>query len=100
MVIDSTNAVLLEAVTVCTVDTFREGDPAGEVFALQMSGRINRTPDRTEVLYLLNEDAAAALITELMACASRAGRREDVMGLVAARMASLHAKDAVRPVEE
>jgi hypothetical protein len=38
-----------------------------------LEGRINKTTDRARNLYLMNEDGAAALVTELIALAHRIG---------------------------
>lgn len=69
VVIDTTNAVLLDSSDVCLVET-SNGTPA---LALLLEGRINKTTDRARNLYLLNEDGAAALVTELLALAHRIG---------------------------
>lgn len=70
VVLDVTNAVLLDSTDVCLVET-----PAGTgpFLAMLLEGRINKTPDRARNLYLLNEDGAAALVTELIALAHRIG---------------------------
>ncbi|ACX71163.1 hypothetical protein pZL12.86 [Streptomyces phage ZL12] len=43
----------------------------GPVLAMLLEGRINKSPDRARNLYLMNEDGAAAIVTELMALANR-----------------------------
>lgn len=74
VVIDSTNAVLLDACHVAMIETssggMRNESPA---LAMTLSGRINRTTDLTEILYIFDEDGAAAIITELLALGSRIG---------------------------
>ncbi|RKN61885.1 hypothetical protein D7231_31945 [Streptomyces klenkii] len=69
VIIDTTNAVLLDASTVAEVET-ANGTPA---LAVLLEGRIAQRPDRARNLYLINEDGAAALITELFALAHRMG---------------------------
>lgn len=69
MVLDTTHAVLLDDSTVCLVET----DSQGVVLAMQLAGRINKTDDRANVLYLMDEDGAAAIISELTALARRIG---------------------------
>ncbi|WP_158920598.1 hypothetical protein [Streptomyces sp. NBRC 109706] len=69
MIVDTTNAVLLDASTVSQVET-ADGTPA---LAMLLEGRINRSSDRARNLYLMNEDGAAALVTELLALAHRMG---------------------------
>lgn len=69
VVIDTTDAVLLDSSDVCLMET-SNGTP---VLALLLEGRINKTTDRARNLYLLNEDGAAALVTELLALAHRIG---------------------------
>lgn len=69
-VIDTTNAVLLDSSDVCLVGS--PGNPKSYL-AVLLEGRINKTTDRARNLYLMNEDGAAALVTELMALAHRIG---------------------------
>ena len=69
VIVDTSNAVLLDSTDVCLVET-SNGTPA---LAMLLEGRINKTTDRARNLYLLNEDGAAALVTELLALAHRIG---------------------------
>jgi len=59
----------LDHSNVCLMET-SSGTP---VLAMLLEGRINKTTDRARNLYLLNEDGAAALVTELFALAHRIG---------------------------
>lgn len=70
VVVDATNAVLLDAVDVLVV-----GDPSRPrpIIALQLAGWINKRPDRAQVMFLFDEDGAAAIISELLALAGRVG---------------------------
>jgi len=75
VVVDTSDAVLLDYSTVSTVELQRRSGPgpASEVaFALMLEGRVNKTRDRTRVLYLINADGVAALVTELLGLAKRA----------------------------
>lgn len=67
VILDDRTAVLLDHSTVSLVET-RGGNP---VLALLLEGRINKTTDRARNLYLMNEDGAAAIVTELLALAHR-----------------------------
>ncbi|MFE7236118.1 hypothetical protein ACFVAF_37000 [Streptomyces sp. NPDC057596] len=69
VIVDTTNAVILDASTVTQVETLT-GTPA---LAMLLEGRINKTTERARNLYLMNEDGAAALVTELIALAHRIG---------------------------
>ena len=69
VIVDTTNAVLLDASDVSLVET-SDGSVA---LAMLLEGRINKTTDRARNLYLMNEDGAAALVTELIALAHRIG---------------------------
>jgi hypothetical protein len=69
VIIDTTDAVLLNHSDVCLMET-STGTP---VLAMLLEGRINKTTDRARNLYLMNEDGAAALVTELLALAHRIG---------------------------
>ncbi|MFC7794630.1 hypothetical protein [Streptomyces cinereoruber] len=68
VIVDTTNAVLLDASTVVEVES-----NSGPIIGMLLEGRINQTTDRARNLYLMNEDGAAALVTELMALAHRMG---------------------------
>lgn len=70
VIIDATNAVLLDHSTVSLVGS--PGNPK-PYLAVLLEGRINKTADRARNLYLMNEDGAAALVTELIALAHRIG---------------------------
>lgn len=69
VIIDTTDAVLLDHSDVCLMETAG----GSVVLAMLLEGRINKTTDRARNLYLLNEDGAAALVTELIALAHRIG---------------------------
>jgi hypothetical protein len=74
VVIDVTNAVILEACEVAIVGAVRQGVLDDKpIVALVLRGRVNKTDDRVQVLYLLNEDGAAGIVTELVGVESRAG---------------------------
>lgn len=68
MVIDTRRAVLLEHTMVSTFDS-QSGEHQG--IALELEGRINRTQERARILYLLNADGGAALVSELVGIAGR-----------------------------
>lgn len=69
VILDDRQAVLLDHSTITLVET-RGGAP---VLAMLLEGRINKTADRARNLYLMNEDGAAAIVTELLALANRIG---------------------------
>jgi hypothetical protein len=96
--VDTRNAVLLDGTSVALVEPSRGGLPTGEtVYAMTLAGRINRTAaDRAEILYLFDDDGAAALITEILALAGRSGRGEVLMADVDRRLAALAQEDALR----
>lgn len=71
VVLDTRNAILLNDVTVSTVDP--EGGGRGrEYFAMLLAGRINQTRDDAQVLFIMNTDGAAAVVTQLLALLARA----------------------------
>jgi hypothetical protein len=69
VILDTTDAVLLDSSNVCLMET----TGGSVVLAMLLEGRINKTPERARNLYLLNEDGAAALVSELIALAHRIG---------------------------
>lgn len=87
VVIDTQNAVILEACEVSIVGGIRDGvfDPK-PISALVLRGRINKTPERVQALYLMNEDGAAGIVTQLIGLASRAGWGREFMDRVRERM--------------
>lgn len=72
VVVDTTNAVIMDYSEVSIVHLGRRNGPSEAAVALRLDGRINRTADRTRVLYILNGDGVAALITELLGVVKRA----------------------------
>ena len=86
VVIDTENAVLLDATDVAVVGAVRDKRLAELSLALWMQGRINKTDERASVLYLFDADGAAALVTELIGLAARADFGDEFMELVKQRM--------------
>jgi hypothetical protein len=86
--LDTTDAVLLDEVDVCTVDAVRGGELDGQVIFMMLGGRINKRSDRANVGYMMPPDGAAALITELLALADRFG--VELLGDVTRRLTELH----------
>lgn len=73
VVVDARKAIIVDGSEVAIVDAVRGGEPAEQIIALNILGRLNKTTDRVSVMAFLNEDGAAGLVTELVAVASRAG---------------------------
>jgi hypothetical protein len=72
--VDTSRAVLLDDLWVTAMLGVRDGEVGDRPnLAVQLGGRINQTADRASVLYLMDEDGAAAIIAELMALISRLG---------------------------
>ena len=88
VVIDMTDAVLLDGVDVATVDTVRAGEMAGQAIFATLSGRVNKSTDRVAVGFAFGPDGAAALVTELLALADRFGA--DLLDDLTRRLTELH----------
>lgn len=74
VVLDTRNAVLMEHVNVSLVGAVRGGQVAERpTLAMALEGRINKSSDRAEVLYLFDEDGAAAIVSQLVGLAVRIG---------------------------
>ncbi len=71
VVVDLTNSVLMDSLTVSVVVPERDGEQGEVAIALLLGGRINKQPDRANVLFLMNEDGAASLVAEVMGAAAR-----------------------------
>jgi hypothetical protein len=69
--IDTTDAILLDETHVAVLGSMSMTG-VETVIALELEGRVNRTTDRHDVLYLLNADGAAGIISELLGVAGRA----------------------------
>lgn len=70
VLLDTRNAIILDASTVSSVDNPSDGR---SVMAMFLEGRVNRSRDRAAILYLLGPDGAAALISQLAGLAARMG---------------------------
>ena len=88
--IDATDAVLIDGCEVALIGAVRDGtlDEMPSLFVI-MRGRINKTSERSQIGYLMNEDGAAALVTEIMALATRAGWGQEFMDRVQARLEAM-----------
>jgi hypothetical protein len=69
--VDVRDSVLLEWVTVSVVKALRGDEEEEPAIALLLEGRINQTKERSRVLYVMNADAAAGIVTELVGIAKR-----------------------------
>lgn len=87
--VDVTRAVLLDQTAVVLVGTATWGQGAGRAIGLELGGRINKSEARTSVLYLMDEDGAAALVSELIGLACRAGMGDRFMDLLGDRLDAL-----------
>lgn len=82
-IIDATNAVLLDGISVAFVeipDAPRNAPP--ETIAMSMEGRINKTTERSSVVYLFTPDAAASICADLIGLMHRAGRGHEMQQLL------------------
>jgi hypothetical protein len=88
VVLDTTDAVILEETTVAVVEGVRSGITTGRIIFMTCDGRVNKTTDQVRVGLLLSTDGAAAIITELLAVAERAG--PELLDDVTRRLTALH----------
>jgi hypothetical protein len=73
VVVDTTDAILMDTVEVAVVGMIREGKMDEVVLALELEGRVNKSKRREDNLYLFDADGAAAIISELLGVAHRIG---------------------------
>jgi hypothetical protein len=80
VLLDMERAVLLDGMEVCLVNSIshvvdQTQRPSQESIrlAMRLDGRVNKSTDRASVLFILDEDGAAAIISELLALATRVG---------------------------
>lgn len=82
-VLDLTNALIVSGWVVAETELHRAGQATEQAVALVIEGHINRPPDQrdkpadeVEFLNLLDGEAAASLVVDLVALAGRAGKGE------------------------
>lgn len=68
-IIDTINAVILDYCEVAIGE--KPNDGTGDAITLLMAGRINGSRDQARILYVMNEDGAAALVTQIEALVRR-----------------------------
>lgn len=81
VLLDMERAVLLDGMEVCLVNvasnvidqTQRQPPTEGIRLAVRLDGRVNKSKDRASVLFVMDEDGAAAIVTEIVALAARIG---------------------------
>lgn len=95
--IDARHAVLLEEVTASMIT---EGNRGRLLAALVLGGRINQTQDRARVLFVLNADAVASIVSELVGLLGRAGFGTEVHAALVERLNEMEAEGLLRPKEE
>lgn len=103
VIVDTSNAVLLSDVTVSTIDR-SDGDRGFDYFALMLAGRVNQTKDTAQVLFIMNTDGAAAIVTELLALLARTKQDPEVVGQfiedLRQRLDTLQAEGSFDPVDD
>ncbi len=72
VLIDARGAVLMDNSEVVLVDT-KADEPVAMI--LRLGGRINYSTERADTAYLINTDGAAAIVSEVIGLAGRAGGR-------------------------
>lgn len=88
VVLDMTDAVLLESVTVATVDTVRGGAMGEQAMFMTLGGRVNKTTRQVTVGFVFGPDGAAGVVTELLAMADRFG--VELLDDMTRRLTTLH----------
>lgn len=68
VLIDTRMSVLMDAVDVAMMDSPSD---RRRFASMVLGGRVNRSRDRTQVLYLFDADGAAAIVTQLIGLAAR-----------------------------
>jgi hypothetical protein len=76
VILDTSKAVLLDHATACIAHLTRSGEPV-DATALMLEGKINGSPDRTRILYLMDLAGAADVVAHLMSLAKRNGQEAE-----------------------
>ena len=71
-IVDTRGAVLVDDIHAVALT---EPGMGRELYGLELAGRINRSSARSDALYLLDVDGAAAVAAEIVAMFARAGGR-------------------------
>ncbi len=88
--LDMTDGVLLDKVDIALVEPEIGGELTGYLnVAMTLGGRINKTEERSKILYLFDADVAAEILTELIALASREEFGHELNALIDDRIRSL-----------
>lgn len=88
--INMTNAVLLDGLNVAMVGAVKDGTVGKDpLIALSLAGRINKTKERSEVLYVMDPEGAAAICADLIGVMGRMGRGEEFVQLLDSAIARL-----------
>lgn len=91
--VDTTRAVLLDGSSVVQMTNPSDGR---EIIGLMLEGRLNRQTERARVLFLLEPDGAAAVVSELVALARRGNDKgAEFDRLLADRLQKLHEEGAL-----
>lgn len=88
VVLDTTDAVLLEDMDVAVIERVRADALDGEALFMTLGGRVNKDTRQVRVGFIMGSDGAAALITELLAVADRCG--PELLDDVTRRLTELH----------
>lgn len=92
VVVDIGKAVLLDGSTGVVVHVTR-GDDSEDAFGLMLEGRINKTTDRSRVLYLADLEGLASVAAECCSLAGRAGvSLDDFMSAFGEQLEKNHAE--------
>lgn len=73
VIVDVTRAVLLDHTSGVLVHTRRREEADATAYGLMLEGRINQSPDRSKIMYLVDLDGLAAVAAECCSLAARAG---------------------------
>lgn len=87
-IIDPRNAVLLQETNVAEIAVGRDNAWDQRAWFLTLAGRINKTPDQVTVGFIVGTDGIAALLTELLSMADRAG--PELLDDTVRRLTALH----------
>lgn len=104
VVIDAENAVLLDSCSVALVDPIHDGQSISEIpwWYLLLEGRINSTQERAEIGFLMDEEGAATVLSEIIALATRMGPEvaHRLMASLDRKFRALKGLDAMSAVPE
>lgn len=93
--LDAHNAILHEYTQAAPIATYTDGQtaPGEAAIALTIGGRVNKSQDHVDVLFMTNTEGAASMLAEVVKAAHQIGGKDFVDNLLDEAMAKIKPLD-------